>query len=256
MFVLILQLIPLQWNYSFQALIIDLVFHSYTLFFLLLSEQPALNRVCGTMQQPTCVNAPRVCQSPRGRPIAGHVQPVTPPRRIIEVSLVSPAEPARSVVRSAEGLNTQRRDHVFQEPERVCDPVFVDYGVNEPGKCVREEAGRLFLHCQYLPSKMRLEMPQPAHHSHLRFLQALSGTSTRPQAPKLLAVCWKIRHERISIALFNEWICASRPFPHKSNLFLLSPIVSRQEQVTNGAEILSLLRLLSGIITDMDVRPF
>lgn len=41
MFLFILQIIPLQWNYSFQALIIDPVFHSYTLLFLLLSEQPA-----------------------------------------------------------------------------------------------------------------------------------------------------------------------------------------------------------------------
>lgn len=50
------------------------------------------------------------------------------------------------------------------------DPVFVDYGVDERGECVREEAGRLFLHWQHLPSEMRLEMPQSAHHSHLCFL--------------------------------------------------------------------------------------
>lgn len=94
-----------------------------------------------------------------------------------------------------EGLNTQPRDHVFREPERVCDPVFVDYCVNEPGKCVGEEAaGRLFLHCQHLPSKMRVEMPQPAHHSHLRFLQALPGTSMWSQTLQLLAV--KMRHKR------------------------------------------------------------
>lgn len=57
------------------------------------------------------------------------------------------------------------------------DSVFVDYGVSEPGKRVSEEAGRLFLHHQHLPSKMRLEMPQSAHHSHLCFFQALPGTS-------------------------------------------------------------------------------
>ena len=65
---------------------------------------------------------------------------MTPPQRIIEVSLVSSSELARSVVRSVEGLNTQRRDNVFQEPEPVREPVLVDYGDDEPGKCVREEA--------------------------------------------------------------------------------------------------------------------
>ncbi|KAI9530279.1 hypothetical protein NQZ68_004296 [Dissostichus eleginoides] len=57
--------------------------------------------------------------------------------------------------------------------------MFVDYSVNEPGKCVCKEAGRLFLHWQYLPSKMRLEMPQSAHHSHLRFFQALPALMYR-----------------------------------------------------------------------------
>ena len=100
----------------------------------------------------------------------------------------------------------------------MCDPLFVDYGVNEPGKCVRAEAGRLFLHCQHLPSEMRLEMPQSAHHSHLRVLQALAGTSMWSQ----------LLHRRVVSALPVEMP------PHiKSNLFLLSPVVSRQ--VTNGA---------------------
>lgn len=71
-----------------------------------------------------------------------------------------------------------RRDHVLRE--RV-ERVFVDYGVNERGERVREEAGRLFLHRQYLPSAMRFEMPEPAHHSHLRLLQTFSGTSTWPR---------------------------------------------------------------------------
>lgn len=58
------------------------------------------------------------------------------------------------------------------------DRVLVDYGAAaEPRERVRQEAGRLFLHRQYLPSEMRVEMPQSAHHSHLRLLQALSGTS-------------------------------------------------------------------------------
>lgn len=56
------------------------------------------------------------------------------------------------------------------------DAVFVDYGAAEPRVRVRQEAGRLFLHCQHLPSEMRLEMPQSAHHSHLCLLQALTGT--------------------------------------------------------------------------------
>lgn len=65
------------------------------------------------------------------------------------------------------------------------DRVLVDYGAAaEPRERVRQEAGRLFLHRQYLPSEMRVEMPQSAHHSHLRFLQALSGTSRA--APQLL----------------------------------------------------------------------
>lgn len=75
----------------------------------------------------------------------------------------------------------ERRDHVLRERERVCVALFVDYGVNERRERVREEAGRLFLHRQYLPSAMRLKMPEPAHHSHLRLLQTFSGTSTRSQ---------------------------------------------------------------------------
>lgn len=59
--------------------------------------------------------------------------------------------------------------------------VLVDYGAaDEPRERVRQEAGRLFLHLQYLPSEMRVAMPQSAHHSHLRLLQALSGTSRAP----------------------------------------------------------------------------
>lgn len=73
----------------------------------------------------------------------------------------------------------ERGDHVLRERERVCVALFVDYGVNERGERVREEAGRVFLHRQYLPSAMRLALPQPAHHSHLRLLQTLSGTSAR-----------------------------------------------------------------------------
>lgn len=79
----------------------------------------------------------------------------------------------------------RRENHVYQERERVRDRVLVDYGAAaEPRERVRQEAGRLFLHRQYLPSEMRVEMPQSAHHSHLRFLQALSGTSRA--APQLL----------------------------------------------------------------------
>lgn len=102
---------------------------------------------------------------------------MAPPSRIIEVSLVSSAEPASSAVRSVEGLKTQQRDDVSQKPEAVREPVFVDYGADEPGKCVREEAGRLFLHCQHLPREVRLAVPQPAHHAHLCVLQALPGTA-------------------------------------------------------------------------------
>lgn len=77
-----------------------------------------------------------------------------------------------------EGLKaTTAGDHVFQEPDRVRDPVFVDYSVDERRReRVREEAGRVFLHQQRLPSEMRFEVPQSAHHSHLRLFQALSGT--------------------------------------------------------------------------------
>lgn len=110
-----------------------------------------------------------------------------------------------------EGLKTQRREHVFQECERVCDPVLVDYGANEPGKCVRSEAGRLFLHCQHLPSKMRVEMPQSAHHSHLRFLQALSGKRCmrtplpHPTNPQLLAAALRKTGGITGVVvLFNE----------------------------------------------------
>lgn len=102
-------------------------------------------------------------------------QPVAPPRRIIEVSLVSRrSSGARSVVRPAEGLSTPATDHVLRERAGVRGPVFVDYGAEEPGDGA--EAGRLFLHRQHLPGEMRVEMPQSAHHSHLRFLQALAGT--------------------------------------------------------------------------------
>lgn len=103
---------------------------------------------------------------------------MAPPQCIIEVSLVSPAESSRSVIRISEGYNRGAWDHVFQERERVRGAVLVDYGVNERGECVREETGRLFLHYQYLPSAMRVEMPQSTHHSHLRVLQTLSGTNT------------------------------------------------------------------------------
>lgn len=78
--------------------------------------------------------------------------------------------------RDKKQAGSERGDHVFQEPERVRDAVFVDYGAAEPRVRVRQEAGRLFLHCQHLPSEMRLEMPQSAHHSHLCLLQALTGT--------------------------------------------------------------------------------
>lgn len=43
----------------------------------------------------------------------GAREPVAPPRCIIEVSLVSPVEAARSIVRSAEGLNTQTAGPCF-----------------------------------------------------------------------------------------------------------------------------------------------
>lgn len=118
----------------------------------------------------TCCCAPRACQSPRRRPITGPAARLAPPRSIIEVSLVSPSEHARSTVRSVVGSQRRARDHVLREAERVRGPVLVDYGAAEPGKRVREEAGRLFLHRQHLPSAMRVEVPQPAHHSHLRLL--------------------------------------------------------------------------------------
>lgn len=99
---------------------------------------------------------------------------------------------AASQAQSGAGRQTGRHaageNHVYQERERVRDRVLVDYGADaaaaKPRERVRQEAGRLFLHRQYLPSEMRVEVPQSAHHAHLRVLQALPGT--RRAAPQLL----------------------------------------------------------------------
>lgn len=115
------------------------------------------------------------------------------------------------------------RDNVFQEPERVCDPVFVDYGANEPGECVCEEAGRLFLHCQHLSSKMRLEMPQSAHHSHLCIFQALPGMSMCSR--ELLTICGESEANAMPCRCMNGKMCRSMISTQpKSNLFILSPL--------------------------------
>lgn len=112
------------------------------------------------------------------------------------------------------------------------DRVLVDYGAAaEPRERVRQETGRLFLHRQYLPSEMRVEMPQSAHHSHLRFLQALSGTSRA--APQLLGtqavVC--LFFPDLYVFNWNEWTCGrgapSSPIRIQSELLLAKAAASR-----------------------------
>lgn len=90
------------------------------------------------------------------------------------------------------------------------EPVFVDYSGDESGKCECEEAGRLFLHRQHLPSEMRVEMPQPAHHSHLCLFQALPGTATAWGQPRIPTT-----HD--SISLIKKKNPKIDIFPHGCN---------------------------------------
>lgn len=112
---------------------------------------------------------------------------------------------------SGAGGHAAGENHVYQERERVRDRVLVDYGAAaaEPRERVRQEAGRLFLHCQYLPSEMRVEVPQSAHHAHLRVLQALPGTSRA--APQLLetglCLCAYFFLPNLHVFDCNEWTC-------------------------------------------------
>lgn len=113
LFLFILHLIPLQVLIMSQAVIVWTMISIHLFFLSFLFEGPVslhnlllARTVCGTnaaVRLPALtlllsVNHRGVLQS------QGTWAPVAPPQCIIEVSLVSPAEPARSSVRSVEGL--------------------------------------------------------------------------------------------------------------------------------------------------------